>query len=107
MTPGTMMTPKRSLTNLMSMDPFRFFTRQMRFFEDPFIPFRPYLPTEETLPFTTWTPPCDIFETEKELVLKMELPEMKREDVHVTVENNVLTLRGERKFEEKVDRENY
>jgi HSP20 family protein len=79
----------------------------MRLLEDPFTAFRPFLPIEETLPFTTWTPPCDIYETEKEIVLKMELPEMKKEDVHVTLENNVLTLRGERKFEEKVDRENY
>jgi HSP20 family protein len=91
----------------MSIDPFRFFTRQMGYLEDPFTAFRPFLPTEENLPFTAWTPPCDIYETEKELVLKMELPEMKREDVHVTLENNVLTLRGERKFEEKVDQENY
>jgi HSP20 family protein len=37
----------------------------------------------------------------------MELPEMKKEDVRVTMENNVLTLRGERKFKAKVDRENY
>ena len=107
MTPGTLMTPNRSLTNFISLDPFRFFNRQMRFFEDPFTALRPFLPIEETLPFTTWTPPCDIYETEKELVLKMELPEMKKEDVHVTIENNVLTLRGERKFEEKVDRENF
>jgi HSP20 family protein len=108
MTPGTLMTPNRSLRNLMAMDPFRLFqTRPTRFFEDPFTVFRPFLPTEENLPFTTWTPPCDVYETGKELVLKMELPEMKKEDVHVTVENNVLTLRGERKFEEKVDRENY
>jgi len=54
-----------------------------------------------------WTPPCDIYETEKELVLTMELPDMKKEDVHVTIENNVLTLRGERKFTEKVERENF
>jgi HSP20 family molecular chaperone IbpA len=58
-------------------------------------------------PFTTWTPPCDIYETEKEIVLKMELPQMRKEDVHVTIENNVLTLRGERKFEAAVKRENY
>jgi HSP20 family protein len=107
MTPGTLMTPKRSFTNLMPMDPFRFFNRQMRLLEDPFTALRPFLPSEEALPFTSWSPPCDIYETQKELVLKMELPEMKKEDVHVTVENNVLTLRGERKFEEKVDRENY
>src|SRR5262245_6062192 len=106
MTPGTLMTPNRSFANLMSTDPFRFFNR-MRLLEDPFTAFRPFLAPEETLPFTTWAPPCDIYETEKELVLKMELPEMKKENVHVTLENNVLTLRGERKFEEKVDRENY
>jgi HSP20 family protein len=40
-------------------------------------------------------------------MLKMELPEMKKEDVHVMVENNLLTLRGERKFDEKLDRENF
>jgi HSP20 family protein len=77
------------------------------FLEDPFKVFRPFLTTEETMPYMAWNPPCDIYETEKELVLKMELPEMKKEDVHVTIENNVLTLRGERKFEETVQRENF
>jgi HSP20 family protein len=108
MTPGTFLAPNKSLMNLMTIDPFRLFqTRPTRLFEEPFTMFRPFVPTEETLPFTAWTPPCDIYETEKEIVLKMELPEVKREFVHVTLENNVLTLRGERKFEEKVDRENY
>jgi HSP20 family molecular chaperone IbpA len=86
----------------MSIDPFRLFhSRPGRFFEDPFTVLRPFLPAEESLPFTAWTPPCDIYETEKEIVLKMELPDMKKENVHVTLENNVLTLRGERKFEER------
>ena len=39
--------------------------------------------------------------------LKMELPEMKKEDVHAALDKNVLTLRGERKFEETVNRESY
>jgi HSP20 family protein len=108
MTPGTHTTPNSSLRNFVSIDPFRLFQPlHTRFFEDPFTVFRPFLPTEENLPFTAWTPPCDIYETEKELVLKMELPEMKKEDVHVMLENNVLSVRGERKFEEKVNRENY
>jgi len=108
MTPGTLMTPNRSFRNFFSIDPFRLFPNTTaRLFEEPFTAFRAYLPKEETLPLTDWTPPCDIYETEKELVLKMELPEMKKEEVHVTVENNVLTVRGERKFEEKVNRENY
>ena len=54
-----------------------------------------------------WVPPVDIYETEeRELVLKAELPDMKREDIHVTFENNVLTLKGERKLAEEVKREN-
>ena len=105
MTPGTLMSPNRT-RNFPMLDPFRLFQTTPRFFEDPFTTFRPFLPTEDTMPMA-WTPPCDIFETEKELVLKMELPDMKKEDVHVTIENNVLTLRGERKFEEKVEREDF
>lgn len=74
----------------------------------PFEMFRSFAPTfDKQWPFAAWTPPCDIYETDKEIVLKMELPEMPKEDVHVTLENNVLTLRGERKFEEAVNRENY
>ena len=74
----------------------------------PFEMFRSFAPTfDRHWPFTAWTPLCDIYETDKEIVLKMELPEMRKEDVHVTLENNVLTLRGERKFEQTVKRENY
>jgi HSP20 family protein len=48
-----------------------------------------------------WVPPVDIYEGEDhELVIKAELPDMKREDIAVTFENNVLTLKGERKGEE-------
>jgi HSP20 family protein len=106
MTPGTFLSPRNR--NFVPLDPFRLFqTNPMRFLEDPFTAFRPFLPTEETMPFTPWMPLCDIFETDKELVLKMELPEMKKEDVHVTVENNLLTFRGERKFDENLERENF
>ena len=55
-----------------------------------------------------WMPPVDIYETDAhELVMKAELPDMKREDINITFENGVLTLRGERKFESEVKRENY
>jgi HSP20 family protein len=47
-----------------------------------------------------WVPAVDIFENARqELVLKAELPDMKREDIQVVFENNTLTLKGERKFE--------
>ena len=55
-----------------------------------------------------WLPPVDIYETDDhEVVIKAELPEMKREDIHVTFENSVLTIRGERKLEHDTHRENF
>ena len=55
-----------------------------------------------------WAPQVDIFETDDhEVVLKAELPDMKREDINLTFENGVLTIKGERKFENEAKRENY
>lgn len=55
-----------------------------------------------------WVPPVDIYETDAhEVVLKAELPDLKREDINVTFENGVLTLRGERKFEQEVKKDNF
>lgn len=62
-------------------------------------------PDESAL--TTWAPSVDIYETENELVLKADLPEVAEKDIDVHVENNMLTVRGERKFEQKVKEENY
>lgn len=56
---------------------------------------------------TTWAPAVDIFETENELVVKADLPDVNEKDIDVRVENNMLTVRGERKFEEKTEKENY
>jgi HSP20 family protein len=48
-----------------------------------------------------WVPPVDIFETENhEVVIKAEVPEVRKEDLKVTFENNVLTLSGDRKVSE-------
>jgi HSP20 family protein len=55
-----------------------------------------------------WVPAVDIYETDAhELMIKAELPEMKREDIGVTFENNVLTIRGERRLEQEAKRENF
>jgi HSP20 family protein len=56
---------------------------------------------KEALRVTEWSPLVDIEENEKEYVVKAELPEIKKEDVKVTVENDVLTIAGERKFEKE------
>jgi HSP20 family protein len=60
---------------------------------------------EITLP--EWTPLADITEDDKEYLIKAELPEMKKEDVKVTVENGVLTISGERKFEKEENKKKY
>jgi HSP20 family protein len=77
-----------------------------RLFEDSLTRTRAFGPDEE-LGVSSWTPAVDIFETDTEIVLKAELPEIKREDVQINIENNVLTLSGERKFEKETKKENY
>jgi HSP20 family protein len=55
-----------------------------------------------------WRPPVDIYENEKhEIVLRAELPGLKKEDLDIRVENNTLTLRGERKRDTQVKQESY
>ena len=63
--------------------------------------------TGEESNLTTWAPAVDIFETEHELVVKADLPEVDSKDLDIRVENNILTIRGERKFEKKVNEDNY
>lgn len=54
-----------------------------------------------------WSPRVDIYENKDQIVLEAELPGMNREDFDLSVENNVITLRGERHFEKKDDSDNY
>src|SRR4030095_5588723 len=72
--------------------------------------------TSQDQNLTTWAPAVDIFEGENELVVKADLPDIKPEELDIRVENNILTIRGERKFEkvarsagagDKVDERSY
>ena len=54
-----------------------------------------------------WAPTVDIYENKDQIVLEAELPGMNREDFELSIENNVLTLRGERRFEKKDESDNY
>ena len=56
---------------------------------------------------TSWAPAVDIFETEHELVVKADLPDVDPRDLDIRVENNILSIRGERKFEKKVSEDKY
>jgi HSP20 family protein len=55
----------------------------------------------------SWAPAVDIYETENELVVKADLPDVQDKDIDVRVENNMLTIRGERKFSNEVHEDNY
>lgn len=55
----------------------------------------------------TWAPAVDIYETEQELVLKADLPEVNQQEIDIRIENNMLTIRGERKFHNEVSQDNY
>jgi len=82
--------------------------RLNRLFEETFGPFTTQAPiSEDPGAFTTWTPLCDIYETDKNIVIKTELPEVKKENVSVTFDNNVLTISGERKAEEEEKGQRY
>src|SRR5438552_13241102 len=61
----------------------------------------------EDITLADWMPLADITEDDKEYLIKAELPEMKKEDVKVTVENGVLTISGERKFEQEEKKKKY
>ena len=55
----------------------------------------------------SWLPAVDVFDTQDAVMLKAELAGMDPDDIQIEVEDNVLTIKGERKFEEQVDEERY
>ena len=63
--------------------------------------------SREEMTTGNWFPKVDIFENKDHLVLEAELPGMTSDDFDLSFENNVLTLKGERKFEKKTDEGNY
>lgn len=62
---------------------------------------------KEEMPRRVWSPPVDIVEREKEVLIKMDLPEMDQNEIDIKVEENTLIVRGERKFIKDTMDENY
>jgi HSP20 family protein len=91
--------------SIVRWDPFReledMSTRLNRFFGQPALPRTPAEPGKESMMVFDWTPTVDIAETPEEFQIKVELPEVKREDVKVSVENGFLRIEGERKQEKE------
>ncbi len=61
----------------------------------------------DALSTAAFVPPVDIYEDEHKIVLKLEVPGMQESDLDIQMENNVLTVRGERKFEKEEKEENF
>ena len=97
----------RSLTR---WEPFREFPTMQdrmnlmnRLFRESYSPEGP----EEALTTTTFAPPVDIYEDEHNITLKIEVPGIDEKDIDVRIENNTLTVHGERKFEKEEKEENF
>jgi HSP20 family protein len=95
------------MTILTRWDPFREFTtlqdRMNRLFRDSFGPEG----REESLTTSSFAPPVDVYEDGHNVTLKIEVPGIDEKDIDVRIENNTLTVHGERSFEKEEKEENY
>src|SRR5919197_4606959 len=93
------------MTVITRWDPFREFTtlqdRMNRLFRDSFGD------GQEALTTSTFAPPVDVYEDEHNVTLKIEVPGIDEKDIDVRIENNTLTVHGERKFEKEEKEENF
>jgi HSP20 family protein len=95
------------MTLITRFDPFREFAtiqdRMNRLFRDSYGPEG----REEALTTAQFAPPVDVYEDEHTVTLKIEVPGIEEKDIDVRIENNTLTVHGERKFEKEEKEENY
>src|SRR5207247_11023487 len=98
------------MTVLTRWDPFREFStmqdrmnRMNRLFRESYSPEGP----EEALTTTSFAPPVDIYEDEHNITLKIEVPGIDEKEIDVRIENNTLTVHGERKIEKEEKEENF
>lgn len=100
---STQMTRRGSNAPTFNRDPFSTFFE--RFFNEPFrTEMRPWT---EDLSNRTWMPPVDIRETEDAFLVTAELAGLSKDDINITLEDSVLTLSGERRFEKEAEKDNY
>lgn len=94
------------MTVITRWDPFREFStlqgRLNHLFQQSFSDGR-----EESLTTSTFAPPVDVYEDEQNVTLKIEVPGIEEKDLDIRVENNTLTVHGEKKFEKEEKEENY
>lgn len=101
---GSKMAPVRAFRGV-SADPFRELFELQRginqLFDDSFASPR------EDVALRAWTPPVDVYEDQDAFLIKIELPEINRDEVKVNLNDNVLSISGERRVENEEKRENY
>ncbi|HKP85118.1 MAG TPA: Hsp20/alpha crystallin family protein [Blastocatellia bacterium] len=103
---GTQMAPRRASRNFVTFDPFReMFDLQRRI--NQLFDNSAATASDEGVALSTWTPAVDIYEDDQAFLLKLELPEVSREDVKVNLHDNTLSITGERRFENEEKREGY
>ena len=95
MTVLTRWEPMRELSSLQE--------RMNRLFNESFSP----VASQESLSAGSFVPPVDVYEDEHSIQLKMEVPGIDEKDIDIRLENNLLTVRGERKLESETKEENY
>ena len=95
------------IMNIVKYDPFR----ELRGLQDEmtrlFTGVVPATVSREEMLNGAWIPNVEIFENKENLVLEADLPGLSRKDFDLSIENNVITLKGERKFEKKAEGDNY
>jgi HSP20 family protein len=95
------------MTVLTRWEPFReaatLQNRMNRLFREQFA----NIGTEESLAAGSFVPPVDVYEDESAIQLKLEVPGLDEKDIDIRLENNVLTVKGERKLEKETKEENY
>ena len=98
------------MTALTRWEPFRELMslqdRLNRMFSEPYGSFGP-VSSQEALTGGAFVPPVDVYEDEHSIRLKMEVPGVEEKDIDIRLENNMLTVRGERKLESETKEENY
>jgi HSP20 family protein len=103
---GTQLAPSRRIRSFTVADPFKELFDMQRNLNSLFESNFSKSGNEETA-LNTWTPAVDIYEDQEAFLLKLELPEMNKEDIKVNLNENVLSISGERRFENEDKRDGY
>lgn len=101
---GTQMAPARAFRNFLTVDPWREMVELQRGINQLFNSGRS---SGDDVALSAWTPAVDIFEGENEYVIKLELPEVGRDDVKISLHDQTLSISGERKIENEDKRDGY